>query len=81
MVSFTENPENYDTVDTVRLLDSQLREAIALERKLGEFDKELAGDPRYIERVSVTHTHTHTHTHTYTRAHTRTHTHTHTHTH
>lgn len=52
MVSFTENPENFDTLATVRLLDSQLREAISLERKLGAFDKELAGDPRYIERVS-----------------------------
>ncbi len=53
MVSFTENPENFDTLDTVRLMDSQLREAISLEKKLGAFDKELAGDPRYIERVSV----------------------------
>lgn len=51
MVSFTENPENYDTMETVKLLDSQLREAIALEKKLGVFDKELAGDPRYIERM------------------------------
>ncbi|XP_064402574.1 COP9 signalosome complex subunit 3-like isoform X2 [Halichondria panicea] len=51
MVSFTENPENFDTLDTVRLMDSQLREAISLEKKLGAFDKELAGDPRYIERL------------------------------
>ncbi len=53
MVSFTENPENFDTVETVTLLDSQLREAILLERTLGAFNKELTGDPRYIERVSM----------------------------
>ncbi len=53
MVSFTENPENFDTLQTVTLLDSQLREAISLEQSLGAFNKELAGDPRYIERVSV----------------------------
>lgn len=53
MVSFTENPENFDTLETLTLLDTQLREAISLERTLGAFNKELAGDPRYIERVSV----------------------------
>lgn len=52
MVSFTENPQNFDSLGTVRYLDTQLKEAISLEKKLGSFERELAGDPRYIQRVS-----------------------------
>lgn len=53
MVSFTENPQNFDSLATVRYLDTQLKEAISLEKKLGSFEKELACDPRYIQRVST----------------------------
>ena len=53
MVSFTENPQNFDSLGTVRYLDAQLKEAISLEKKLGSFERELAGDPRYIQRVRM----------------------------
>lgn len=53
MVSFTENPENYDSLVMVQHLDKQLQECVALEKKLNLFDKELAVDPRYATRVSI----------------------------
>ena len=52
MVSFTENPENYDSLVMAQHIDAQLSECIALEQKLGTFDQEMALDPRYIHRVS-----------------------------
>lgn len=53
MVSFTENPENYDSLPMVQHLDKQLQECMALEKKINLFDKELALDPRYATRVWV----------------------------
>ncbi len=53
MVSFMENPENYDSVLTAVHMDSQLSACMALERKLSVFDQEMALDPRYIHRVSM----------------------------
>ena len=53
MVSFTENPENYDSVLTAKHIDSQLSACMALERKLNAFDREMALDPRYVHRVSA----------------------------
>ena len=50
-MSFTENPENYDTLVMAQHIDAQLQECIALERKLGTFDREMALDARYVHRV------------------------------
>lgn len=52
MVSFKENPENYDSILTAMHMDSQLSACMALERKLGALDREMALDPRYVHRVS-----------------------------
>ncbi len=53
MVSFTENPENYDSIATAMHMDSQLSACMALEGKLSNFNQEMALDPRYVHRVSV----------------------------
>ena len=52
MVSFTENPENYDSLAMVEYVDGQIAECMALERKLSALDRDLAVDPRYVHRVS-----------------------------
>ena len=52
MVSFTENPENYDSLPMAQHLDKQLQDCVALEKKLSLFDRELALDPKYATRVS-----------------------------
>lgn len=51
MVSFTENPEKYDSAAMVTHLDQQLQECTALEQKLSSLEKELAVDPRYMHRA------------------------------
>lgn len=51
-VSFTESPESYDNLHMVTNMDQHLAECISLEDKLGSFEKEMAADPRYIQRVS-----------------------------
>ena len=53
MVSFTENPEKYDSSAMVTHLDQQLQECTALEQKLSSLEKELAVDPRYMHRVGA----------------------------
>lgn len=55
MVSFTENPESYDSQLMVQHLDKQLQECIALEKKLSDFDKQLSLEPRYVHRVRNLH--------------------------
>lgn len=52
MVSFTENPENYDSLAMVEYIDEQIAECMTLERKLSALDRDLAVDPRYVHRVS-----------------------------
>ena len=52
MVSFTENPENYDSLAMVEYMDEHIAECMALERKLSALDRNLAVDPRYVHRVS-----------------------------
>ena len=51
-VSFTESPESYDNLHMVTNMDHHLAECISLEDKLSSFEKEMAADPRYIQRVS-----------------------------
>ena len=53
MVSFAENPENYDSLMTVQHIHTQLQSCIALEQKLGALDREMALDPRYVHRVGT----------------------------
>ena len=53
MVSFTENPENFDSSVMVKHIDEQLSDCMSLERTLSAIDKELAVDPRYVHRVRV----------------------------
>ena len=52
MVSFIENPEQYDSLSMVHHMETQLQECVALQKKLAAFDKQLALDPRYAHRVS-----------------------------
>ena len=54
MVSFAENPENYDSLMMAQHIDTQLQSCIALEQKLGALDREMALDPRYVHRVGST---------------------------
>lgn len=51
MVSFTENPENFDSSVMVKHIDEQLSDCMSLERTLSAIDKELAVDPRYVHRT------------------------------
>lgn len=51
-VSFTECPESYDNIHMVANMDRHLADCISLENKLSSFEKEMAADPRYIQRVS-----------------------------
>ena len=53
MVSFTENPENYDSLAMVEYIDEQIAECMTLERKLSALDRDLAVDPRYVHRSAT----------------------------
>ncbi len=52
MVSFVENPEHYNSLAMVHHMEKQLQISVALQKKLTTFDKQLALDPRYANRVS-----------------------------
>ena len=52
MVLFEENPEQYDSLPMVQVIEGQLQRCVELQKKLATFDRELTLDPRYIHRVS-----------------------------
>ncbi len=53
MVSFVENPEQFDSAAIVQHMEGQLQRCVELQRKLAAFDKELTLDPRYVHKVGA----------------------------
>jgi len=52
MVSFLEDPEEYDTTAMIEKLDSKIKEAVELSRKLKEVDRQITLDPNYIKKTT-----------------------------
>jgi len=52
MVSFLEDPEEYDTTAMVEKLDSKIKEAVEISRKLKEVDRQITLDPTYIKKTT-----------------------------
>jgi len=52
MVSFLEDPEEYDTTAMVEKLDAKIKEAVDLSRKLKEVDRQITLDPNYIKKTT-----------------------------
>jgi len=50
MVSFHDNPEKYNSVETMNLLDKQMSECMELVQKLQEMDREITVDPHYVQK-------------------------------
>jgi len=52
MVLFKDNPERYDTQETLDLMNEKLEKIEALERQIGEMEEAIVVDPRYIHKVA-----------------------------
>lgn len=52
MVSFLDNPEKYDNLDTLIRLQNQMAEYIKLEKKVAEMEYEIAISPQYLQKIS-----------------------------
>jgi COP9 signalosome complex subunit 3 len=50
MVSFHDNPEKYNSVDTMKLLDQQMAESMGLVEKLQQMDREITVNPQYVQK-------------------------------
>jgi hypothetical protein len=53
MVSFQEDPEEYDTLKMANHLDQQIQRVIGLGNKVRQLDEQIASSPQYIQRVSI----------------------------
>jgi len=50
MVTFHENPEKYNSIETMILLDKQMATSMALVQKLQEMDREITVNPQYVQK-------------------------------
>jgi len=53
MVSFQEDPEQYDTMKMTTHLDQQIQRVIGLGNKVRMLDEQIASSPQYIQRTTV----------------------------
>jgi len=51
MVSFVEDPEEYDTTTMVEKMDAKIKEVVDVSKKLQEVDKAISVDQRYLRRT------------------------------
>jgi trehalose-6-phosphate synthase len=54
MVSFQEDPENYNTTKMMTYLDDQITKVAGVEKKLKTIDELIAVTPAYVQKVRVT---------------------------
>jgi COP9 signalosome complex subunit 3 len=50
MVSFHDNPEKYNSVETMCMLDKQMAQSMELVHKLQEMDREITVNPLYVQK-------------------------------
>ena len=55
MVSFDDNPEKYNSVSMLMLLDTEMQRCISLDEKLKEMDRETSVNPQYVQKNSGLH--------------------------
>ena len=51
MVSFHNNPENYNSERMLETVDHEMRQCVVLNEKLHQMDRELSVNPQYVQRV------------------------------
>jgi len=52
MISFLEDPEDYDTKEVVEKIDEKIREVMELSGKLSELERDLLVNPSYITKTN-----------------------------
>lgn len=56
MVSFSEDPEEYDTARMAAILDNKIQKTISLAQKVRTVDESIASSPQYLQRVTTVYT-------------------------